>query len=134
MNRIQPVPRVLRMKKGLLVSTFLVILLGALFAILINLVERAQLGFAEQRVGFVKMLDSAEVRHPGILIALYTGLVADYCYLSANKDSLLFKYTLKTQIEKTLATITLLNDTVLREQATSLALNCPYTQSGAVTK
>ncbi|WMN58979.1 hypothetical protein NI389_12215 [Pseudoalteromonas xiamenensis] len=130
MNRIQPTQRVSRMKKGLFVLTCLVLLLGALFTILMNLLERVQLGFAEQRIGFVKILESAEIKHPDVLKAMYTGLFADYCYFTADKESLLFKYTLKTKMEEVLVKITTLNNTVLKEQATSLALNCPE----AVTK
>ena len=106
-------------------STMILLFICGLFLLIAaNLLEMTNIVRAQQRVEFIRLIEK-QPNSDRVLKKLYIATMADNCGLQVDKDNLLFKFTLKQWIEKTLGEIDWAIQGPLLEQSKKISLNCP---------
>jgi hypothetical protein len=114
----------LKMKKNILLVGLPTVILLALFSLIsMNFLGLNQLLRADSTISFVKLIEKENVQD-NVLGVLYTSLLADYCTLKADRQSLVFKYSLAEDFSAKIIEIETLFQSTLKAQHQRLRFDC----------
>ncbi len=111
-------------KRNVLFSSLITILILISFGVFsLNLLALNQILRADTHINFVKLIEKENVQDK-VMMVLYTGLMADYCTLKADRQSVIFKYTLAEDFTVKINEAETLFQSILKKQHEQLGIDC----------